>query len=96
VLENSAFTESDSVNEQLNEYEEENNPILGFIRDNDRSSIVNQSTTDVYARYLMFCNDSGMNPMSKVVFIKNINKRMNICVKRSRINGKTIKIFSEV
>lgn len=96
VLENSAFTESDSVNEQLNEYEEENNPILGFIRDNERSSIVNQSTTDVYARYLIFCNDSGMNPMSKVVFIKNIDKRMNICVKRSRINGKTIKIFSEV
>ena len=96
VLENSAFTESDSVNEQLSEYEEENNPILGFIKDNDRASIVNQSTTDVYARYMMFCNDSGMNPMSKVVFIKNINKRMNICVKRARINGKSIKIFSEV
>lgn len=96
VLENSAFTESDSVNQQLSEYEEENNPILGFIKDNDRASIVNQSTTDVYARYMMFCNDSGMNPMSKVVFIKNINKRMNICVKRARINGKSIKIFSEV
>jgi putative DNA primase/helicase len=96
VLENSAFTESDSVNEQLSEYEEENNPILGFIKDNDRASIVNQSTTDVYTRYMMFCNDSGMNPMSKVVFIKNINKRMNICVKRARINGKSIKIFSEV
>ena len=96
VLENSAFTESDSVNEQLSEYEEENNPILGFIKDNDRASIVNQSTTDVYTRYMMFCNDSGMNPMSKVVFIKNINKRMNICVKRARINGKSIKIFSEL
>lgn len=52
IIINNAFTKSEKVQEQLDEYENENNPIKAFIEDNGVGSIENEATADVYKRYL--------------------------------------------
>jgi len=98
VLENQEFTRSEKVDRQLEEYEEENNPIVAFIHDqeNGEADIVNETTDDVYARYLLFCNAANMTPMSKVVFSKQINKRLNSEVVVQRMGNKVKKIFKKI
>ena len=98
VLENQDFTRSDRVDRQLEEYEEENNPIVAFIHDleHGEADIINEATPDVYARYKVFCNAANMQPMSQIVFSKQINKRLGTEVAFRKIAGKSTRIFVKV
>ena len=93
IIINNAFTKSEKVQEQLDEYENENNPIKAFIEDNGVGSIENEATADVYKRYQVFCADNSMQPMSKIVFSKQINKRLHFATVSSRVDGTVRKIF---
>lgn len=98
VLENQDFTRSDRVDRQLEEYEEENNPIVAFIHDleHGEADIINEATPDVYARYKVFCNAANMQPMSQIVFSKQINKRLGTEIAFRKIAGKSTRIFVKV
>lgn len=95
VLENQDFTRSEQVDRQLEEYEEENNPIVAFIKDleHGEADIINEATNDVYARYKVFCNAANMTPMSQIVFSKQINKRLGSEIAFRKILGKSTRIF---
>lgn len=95
VLENQDFTRSDQVDRQLEEYEEENNPIVAFIKDleHGEADIINEATNDVYARYKVFCNACNMTPMSQIVFSKQINKRLGSEIAFRKVLGKSTRIF---
>jgi putative DNA primase/helicase len=92
VLINECFTESAAVKDQLSMYEEENNPIVGFLQD---AEIINENTTDVYKQYQIYCSDNALTPLGKIVFIKQINKRLGTRVKVTTVNGKRFKIFAK-
>lgn len=93
VITNNEFTKSEKVQNQLDEYEEENNPILAFINDTGVDRIENEPTADVYKRYQVFCADNSMQPMSNIVFSKQINKRLGFRVIQKKLNNKNCKIF---
>ena len=93
VIINNGFTKSDKVQNQLDEYEEENNPILAFINDTGVDRIENEPTADVYKRYQVFCADNSMQPMSNIVFSKQINKRLGFRVIQKKVNNRNCKIF---
>ena len=80
VIINQGFTQSEKVQNQLNEYEEENNPIIAFIADCGVDAIENEPTNEVYKRYQVFCAENSMQPMSNIVFSKQINKRLGFTV----------------
>ena len=96
IIENNEFTKSEKVTEQIDEYENENNPIKAFIDDCGVEMIENEPTSDVYSRYQVFCADGGMQPMSKGVFSKQINKRLGFETSVTRIGDKLIRIFRKV
>ena len=93
ILENNEFTKSEQVQKQLDEYETENNPIVAFIAEVGVGGIENQLTSDVFKRYQVFCSDNNMNPMSNIVFSKQINKRLGFRVMQKKINNRNCKIF---
>lgn len=93
VVINNGFSKSDKVQNQLDEYEQENNPILAFINDTGVDMIENEPTADVYKRYQVFCADNAMQPMSNIVFSKQINKRLGFRVIQKKVNNKNCKIF---
>lgn len=93
VVINNGFSKSDKVQSQLDEYEEENNPIIAFIRDTGIDMIENQPTNEVYKRYQVFCADNSMQPMSNIVFSKQINKRLGFETVVAKVGGKSIRTF---
>lgn len=93
IIKNNEFTKSEQVQQQLDEYENENNPIKAFIEDCGVEMIENQPTNEVYKRYQVFCADNSMNPMSNIVFSKQINKRLGLEISVVRLDNKTRRIF---
>lgn len=95
VLQNRKFTESEKVQRELEEYEEANNPILGFIREceSEEFNIENEPTNDVYKRYHEYCLANSLQPMSNIEFSKQINKLLNFQVISKRIGSKVYRIF---
>lgn len=96
VIINQGFTQSEKVQNQLNEYEEENNPIIAFIADCGVDAIENEPTNEVYKRYQVFCAENSMQPMSNIVFSKQINKRLGFEVVHAKLNGQTRRIFKAI
>lgn len=93
VIQQNHFTQSERVDREIKEYEEENNPIAGFIEDQGLDRVENQLTADVYKRYQVFCADNSLTPMSNIVFSKQINKRLGLTVKQRKISGQVKKLF---
>ena len=97
VLDNNGFTMCQAVKNELEEYSENNNPIIGFLRELDiEIDVVNQPTKDVYLRYKLYCNDNGFNPMSAGEFTKYIKKTYDLDNPTTRVNGKVVRLFRRV
>lgn len=93
VIKNDRFTEPQVVKEALKGYEEENNPILGFLEQTELDEIENNPTADVYRQYQVYCVDNGMNPMGAKEFTKQVCKRLNLELKDARVDGRKTRIY---
>lgn len=93
---NQGFITTKESEQAKQEYEEENNPIVAFIKEVGNSSIINQPTCDVFKRYEVFCSQNGLVSCSNIVFSKDINRKLKTEVKQKKINGKKFNIFMEV
>lgn len=89
ILNNRAFTNVQSVEEAWEEYEKRNNPVIGFI---DEGKIENESTKDVYLQYQVYCNESGLKPLSRIAFSREICKH-GYKSKQAKVENKRISIF---
>lgn len=96
VLETRQFTSSEKIQKELNEYEETNNPVLGFIREceDEEFQIENNPTSNVYKRYNEYCIGNNLNPMSNIGFSRQINNLLNYQVVNKKINGKKYRVFT--
>ena len=92
---NRAFTSSTKVQKELDEYEEQNNPILGFFREckDEDFKIENEPTNKVYKRYQEYCLANSLQPMSNIEFSKQVNRILNFKIVDKKINGKKFRIF---
>lgn len=94
VLDNNGFTICQAVQDELKEYSEQNNPVIGFFKELDvEIEVLNQPTKDVYLRYKLYCNDNGFNPMSAGEFTKWIKKTYDLDNPSVRVNGKVVRLF---
>lgn len=98
VLENRAFTVSSKVQKEMDEYEESNNPVLGFIKEckDENFAIINEPTQKVYKRYREYCIENSLQPMSNGELSKQINRLLNTTTEKIiRIDKKQYRIYSE-
>ena len=95
VLHNYSFTESESVQRALAEYEEDNNPILLFFKEVEKSDVVNRSTRDIYSRYGLFCAENNFSPMSNIQFSKQVKQRYGLEIADRKVGGKKYRVFVE-
>ncbi len=95
ILENQKFTDSEKVQEELDDYRNRNNPILGFIREceDEDFQIENEPTNKVYKRYQEYCLANSLQPMSNIEFSKQINRTLNFKVIDKKISRKKYRIF---
>lgn len=95
VLVKRGFTESAKVEKSIEEYEEINNPILGFFKEveTEGKKIENEPTADVYKRYCEYCIRSGLHAMGSIEFSRQTCKHWGFKTKDKRVYGKVTKIF---
>lgn len=95
VLLNRKFTGSTKVQKAMDEYEENNNPIIGFFREceDEEFQIENEPTNVVYKRYQEYCLANSLQPMSNIEFSKQVNRILNVRVENKWLNGKKHRIF---
>lgn len=97
VLDNRGFTICEKVQSELNSYNEQNNPIIGFFGEVDIDiDVKNQPTKDVYTRYKLYCSEGGFTPLSHVKFSQHIKKELGLVSVQRKINGRNVKIYCEV
>lgn len=75
VLLHAQFTTSSRVQGQLDEYEENNNPIIGFIKEIGLDGIENEPTKTVYRKYKEYCICNNFQALSNIEFSRQITKR---------------------
>lgn len=95
VLETRQYTTNAAMQEELIEYEESNNPIIGFFREaeNDEIKIEDEVTNVVYRRYNEWCLSNSLQPLSNGEFSKQVKKHFNFKIVDRRVNGKKCRIF---
>lgn len=95
VLTNRQFTPSEKVKMAMDEYEENNNPILGFFKECEveEFQIENEPTNVVYKRYQEYCLANSLQPMSNIEFSKQVNRILGLKIIDKKINGKKYRIF---
>ena len=82
--------------EKLDEFEETNNPVLGFFREADGDEeirIENEPTNEVYKHYQEYCIATNLTPMSAGEFSKQVKKHYGFVIKDKKIGGKKYRIF---
>src|SRR5690606_5972124 len=77
VLLNQKFTDSTRVERELEEYEESNNPIIGFFKEISEEEVENEPTRDVYKRYQVYCSENNLQPLSRIEFSRQVIRRFN-------------------
>lgn len=95
VLVNQEFTSSVRVNKELEEYEETNNPVIGFLKEYDREALVNQPTKTVYRTYNEYCLANNLQPLSNIEFSKVIKKKFDFEIISKKVDGKVFRLFVE-
>ena len=95
VIKNKGFTESPKVQQQLKEYEESNNPILGFFEECQMEDfpIENEQSDKVFRRYKEYCLANNFNPMSKAEFSRQLCRKLGMTTKTKKIKGKVFRIY---
>lgn len=91
VLERKRFTVSESMQKELKEYEENNNPILLFFAEDPK--ITDEATSKVYRKYSEFCRSNGFQPISNMEFSKQVRKQYKVDIKQRKIRGVNYRVF---
>ena len=95
VLLNQKFTDSTRVQQELEEYEESNNPIIGFFKEVSEDEVNNEPTKNIYKLYQVFCAENNLQPLSRIEFSRQVTKRFNYEIVDKKIDGKKHRVFSK-
>ena len=93
VLINNQFTTSSRVQGQLDEYEENNNPIIGFINEVGADWIANEPTKTVYRRYKEYCIANNFQALSAIEFSRQVCKRCGFETKSVWVKSVKTRVF---
>lgn len=95
VLETRQYSTNEAMQQELQEYEETNNPIIGFFREaeNDDIKIEDEVTSVVYRIYNEWCLSNSLQPLSNGEFSKQVKKHFGYKIVDRRVNGKKCRMF---
>ncbi|MGN4756443.1 DNA primase family protein [Bacillus cereus group sp. MYBK227-2] len=86
------FTTSKAVEDELIKYQEENNPIISFVNNED-VELERAVVGDVYLQYKVYCVENGFQCVSNVNFSKQVKHLYKFDVKVQWIDGKSKRLF---
>lgn len=85
---NEKFSESEIISEFNNQYHKENNNIEVYLEFKTLDDFINQKPKDVFEEYQAWCEDEGLEPLSKSSLDSNIKSKYNLEIGSVRIEEK--------
>lgn len=86
------FTESSKVKDEVEQFEKDNNPVLGWLEsldeDDEVQYIARTPVNDLYVSYDSYCYQNGFKSTSNSEFSKQIQKKFSLKPSRRTIQGK--------
>lgn len=86
------FTESSKVKDEVEQFEKDNNPVLGWLEsldeDDEVQYIGRTPLNDLYVSYDSYCCQNGFKSTSNAEFSKQIQKKFGLEPSRRTIQGK--------
>lgn len=96
VLTNKCFTHSEAVDKEMEDYEEKNNPIVGYLKELTLDDFNNKSVNDCYIQYCLWADEEGLNQhLGKREFSRNVNKTFDLITEPRKINNKMVRIYKK-
>lgn len=92
LLDNKQFTKSKAVEKELQKYQEENNPIISFVSNED-IELERRVVGDIYLEYKAYCSMNGYQPVSNISFSKQVKQLFGFNTKVQRVDNKNKRIF---
>lgn len=92
LLKNNKFTQSQLVEEELTKYQEENNPIISFVQNED-IELERAIVGDIYIQYKLYCSENGYQAVSNISFSKQIKHLFGFESVVHKIDGKSKRLF---
>ncbi|PGV81545.1 DNA primase family protein [Bacillus thuringiensis] len=86
------FTKSKAVEAELIKYQEENNPIISFVNNED-VELERAVVGDVYLQYKVYCAENGFQSVSNVNFSKQVTQLFGYKSHVQKVDGKSKRIF---
>lgn len=86
------FTKSKAVEAELMKYQEENNPIISFINNED-VELERAVVGDVYLQYKVYCAENGFQSVSNISFSKQVTQLFGYKSHVQKVDGKNKRIF---
>ncbi|KAB0446740.1 DNA primase family protein [Bacillus toyonensis] len=86
------FTKSKAVEAELIKYQEENNPIISFVNNED-VELERAVVGDVYLQYKVYCAENGFQSVSNINFSKQVTQLFGYKSHVQRVDGKNKRIF---
>lgn len=97
VLENNSFTDSEQVRKELAEYNELNNPIVGFFKGiGSVDDLCRESVAYWYGKYHEYCLSNQLQSLSKHEFSRQLLREFpTVEVTVKKIDGKSVRCYRE-
>lgn len=95
ALYNKQFTEASKVKNEVEQFEKDNNPILGWLESLEESEddlisyLCRNSVAELYLQFEIFCQNNGFEVVKKKTFLNDLKKRFNLYSDRMKtmVNG---------
>ena len=96
VIQNNGYTECSKVEDALATYEKDNNPIIRFLDDLEDEDIEGKPTKDIYSKYVAFCVEENLQPLSNVEFSKQVKQRRDFVIVDRKVKGTKFRLFAKL
>lgn len=96
ILQNRRFTKSVKVQKELDEYEEYNNPVIGFFKEQEEGYLFRETTKDIYLKYSVYCSENGFQAESSNQFGRSVKSLFKVESVPRKINNKSVRFYKKL
>lgn len=90
---NMKFTESKIINDFNQQYHDDNNTVLEYIKEGDAEDIEGKTVPEAYEKYEAWGEENDFNVQSKRLFKETIQSELGYTAKVTKVNGSARRIF---
>lgn len=95
LYKNERFTDSDIVTKFNEDYHADNNSVLQYLEDLDKSHFLDRRSPEAYDEYEIWAVENGLNVQSRKLFVQSLYDVFGLSIGVKKINRKSARVFTD-